>query len=128
MMKGFPDGEILTRFTDFVNELRRDCELRAAGNAGKDGTGFRIFGGRWLPKERFAQLVAAPEFGALDVAEEDRTLRTSRGQTECDQLFRDFYTWLFQRMEQSGMRVMQTSDVRDALGEGLVRALRQRRE
>jgi E3 ubiquitin-protein ligase UBR7 len=131
-LNSLPDGAVPERLADFVDELRRDYELKAEGDPGKDGVGFRILGGRWLPKERFAQFAGVPEFdaefGALDVAEEDRTLRTSRGQAEFAQLFRDLYTRLFQRMEQSGRRVVQTSDVRDALREELSRTMRQRRE
>jgi hypothetical protein len=131
-LNSLPDGEVPERLADFVNELRRDYQLRAEGDAGKAGAGFRIFGGRWLPRERFTQFTGIPEFdaefGALDVAEEDRTLRQSRGQAEFAQLFRDVYTGLFQRLQRSGRRVVQTSDVRDALREGLNRALNQRQE
>jgi hypothetical protein len=83
-----------------------------------------------LPKEKFAQFVGIPhfdaEFGAPDVAEEDKTLKTSRKQAEFTQLFRDLHTRLFQRMEQSEKRVVQTSDVRDTVRGEPNRALRQR--
>jgi hypothetical protein len=125
-----PDGDIPEGISDFVAELRVDYELEA--NNGAEGIGFRIFGGRWISRATFLSFAGIPEFdrefGLLDTAQEDADLPLSRGQAEFARIFRDLYQGLFERMERSGRRVVQNSDVVAALQESVTRALQQRRE
>jgi E3 ubiquitin-protein ligase UBR7 len=110
-LENLPDGDIPPIVADFVAELRRDYEIAPAGDPSREGIGFRIFGGRWMPKDRFMGFVGVPEFdeqyAALDTREEDAAMPPARGQEEFARVFRDLYTGLFARMEQSGRKVVQ---------------------
>ena len=127
-----PDGDIPATIADFVRELQRDSCIDPGGNAALEGVGFSILGGRWISKAQFTSFVGNEEydaeFGKMDTNEEDRGLPLAASQADFAQTFKDLYVGLFRRLEQSGRRVVQTSDVQAALRDAVGRAMQQRRE
>jgi hypothetical protein len=128
----FPDGKVPPLMVELVEELRRDYNIDIRGNPEKRGIGFRVDGGRWLHKEEFWGFSGVEEFdkefGVMDVEDEDRNLPLAQGQTEFAQVFKDLYARVFERMAVSGRRVVQNSDVQDALSEAVRKALQRARE
>lgn len=127
-----PDGDVPEVLHDFVRELRRDYLLDTSGEPDKVGVGFRILGGRWISKKQFSSFHGNPEFDAefeaMNTEEEDQGLPLARGQADFARTMKNVYIGLFQKMEQSGRTVVQSSDVKEVLRKEVSRALQQRRD
>jgi hypothetical protein len=113
-LNGHPDGAGPDSLPDLVEELRVESGLDIGGLPDKEGVGFRVLGGRRIPKGQFLSLAGNPEydeeFGRIDTAEEDRSLPLARGQAEFAQIFGDPSRELFERMQRSERTVVQNSD------------------
>ena len=129
-IESHPDGDVPEVLHEFVRELRQDYLMDTSGTG--FGIGFRVLGGRWISKKQFMSFKGTPEFDKefdpIDTSAEDAELPRARGQAEFAQTMKNVYIGLFERMQQSGRKVVQSSDVREVLRSEVSRALQQRRQ
>lgn len=97
----------------------------------RDGFGFTIFGGKWVPKDEFFKFKGEPEFDAefakIDPTEEDRQLPVSFRQKEIARFMRKTYEDIFKRVSKDGRTVIQKSDTDAVLGKNASQLLMDRR-
>jgi hypothetical protein len=129
-LNDYPDGTVPLLLQELVDELRKDYQLDIGGKKGYRGVGFRIDGGRWIEMKDWLGFVSDPEldlekvYGVVgDVSAEDAGLPRARRQEEFSRLFKDMYEMMFRKMQESGRRVVQNSDVKDAFNAALRSAL-----
>ena len=97
----------------------------------RDGLGFTIFGGKWIPKEEFFKFKGEPkfdeEFAKIDPTEEDSQLPVSFRQKEIVRFMRKTYEDIFRRVSKDGRTVIQKSDTDAVLGKNASQLLMDRR-
>lgn len=110
-----------------VNETIEEFEDKLM----RDGLGFTIPGGKWMPKDLLFKFKGKPEFDEefdkIDPTEEDLQLKTSTRQREIGSFMKKAYTELFQRVIEDGRTVIQKSDADAVLSKNAQNLLIQRR-
>lgn len=117
---------------DFLNDLVNEASIQNGfvrpPQDDKEGVGFSVLGGRWLPPggiDKFTnEREYIAEFSKLDTTEEDKTLKRASRQAEYVNAMRELYTGLFQQAIDQGKTVAQASDVRGIMSRSVSEMIR----
>ena len=118
-LQKIPDKKPDDFLNDFINEASAENGFKRPPQDDKEGIGFSVLGGRWLPPGATDKFVDEPEYKAefskLDTTEEDKHLKRASRQAEYVDAMRTLYTGLFQQAAHQGKTVAQASDVREMM-------------
>ena len=129
----FPDAVPPEEIKDFVYEMQEDSGIKPGedGDPKLEGVGFRILGGRWIPKDqfngfkgRYAEYDAS--FDKIDASVADAGLQLSKLQQDYSNFMKKTYTDLFESVLSEGRTVIQKSDTDQAISKNIMQLYIQR--